>query len=95
MGLPTTAGGDINQQVAMEQAKQELEALTDMYSRWEFIFHYNSIFTRMQDQCFRKCVSSYSESDLSKGESVCVERCVLKYMDVHKKVAERMRGLNG
>jgi len=41
----------------------------------------------MVDSCFKKCIpSKYLESDLNKGESVCVDRCVAKYMDTHIKV---------
>ena len=49
----------------------------------------------MMDQCFKKCISSYNESDLSKGEAVCVERCVYKYLDVHQKVAGRLTSIGG
>lgn len=64
----------------MNGAQREMEAMTDM-------------FTRMTDQCYRKCVTHYNDSELSKGESVCVERCVYKYLDVQRKVGERMSRL--
>lgn len=74
---PTLSKPMDEEKVAMAQAQQELEAITDMYNR-------------MMDQCFRKCVTHYNEADLTKGESTCVERCVFKYLDVHKKVGERL-----
>ena len=42
----------------------------------------------MTEQCFRKCVALYKESELSVGESTCVDRCVHKYMTSHTKVQE-------
>jgi len=66
----------------VEQATQEMEAITEMYNR-------------MTDQCFRKCVSQYNDSDLSKGEGVCIDRCVQKYMDVQNKVGLRLAGFAG
>ena len=52
---------------------QEIEAMTDM-------------FNKMTEQCFRKCVAMYKESELSVGEATCVDRCVHKYMTSHEKV---------
>lgn len=34
----------------------------------------------------------YREGDLNKGESVCIDRCVAKYMDVNVKIGEKMQG---
>ena len=48
------------------------------------------VIERMMDQCFKKCVNNYNEADLTKGESVCIERCVFKYLDVHTKAATRL-----
>jgi import inner membrane translocase subunit TIM10 len=42
----------------------------------------------MVDQCFKKCVGEYRESDLSVGESTCVDRCVHKYWGAHQKVQD-------
>ncbi|KAI8814603.1 mitochondrial import inner membrane translocase subunit Tim10, partial [Cladochytrium replicatum] len=39
--------------------------------------------------CHRKCIpTEYVQGDLNKGESVCVDRCVMKYFAVQTKVME-------
>ena len=41
------------------------------------------MFKRMTGVCQAKCISpSYREAELSKGESVCLDRCVAKYLEV-------------
>ena len=47
----------------------------------------------MQDSCFKKCVTSYSESELAKGESTCIDRCVYKYSDASDKISHRLQQL--
>jgi len=40
----------------------------------------------------KKCVpADYREADLSKGESVCLDRCVAKFFEVNIKVSEKMQ----
>ena len=36
--------------------------------------------------CLTKCVSSYKEPDLGVGEMSCLDRCVAKYLEVHRKL---------
>ncbi|KAJ6264487.1 hypothetical protein Dda_0633 [Drechslerella dactyloides] len=60
-------------------AEAELEMVTDM-------------FNRLTNSCFKKCVpKEYRESDLNKGESVCLDRCVAKFFEVNVKVSEQMQ----
>ncbi|KAF3939156.1 hypothetical protein ABW19_dt0206852 [Dactylella cylindrospora] len=60
-------------------AEAELEMVTDM-------------FNRLTSSCFKKCVpKDYRESDLNKGESVCLDRCVSKFFEVNVKVSEQMQ----
>ncbi|KAF2071348.1 hypothetical protein CYY_007326 [Polysphondylium violaceum] len=51
-----------------------------------------SIFNGLLEACSSKCISSYSEADLTVGESVCVERCATKWMETFKKVQTKMSG---
>ena len=42
--------------------------------------------------CHSKCINQrYTEGDLNKGESVCIDRCVGKYIEVNKVIGEKMR----
>ncbi|KAI9229157.1 MAG: mitochondrial import inner membrane translocase subunit tim10 [Piptocephalis tieghemiana] len=44
---------------------------------------FTDIFERMSSLCQAKCISTkYTDSDLTKGESVCTDRCVSKYFQV-------------
>lgn len=46
----------------------------------------------MNQACTRKCLpKEYREGELNKGESVCVDRCVAKYMEVNMKIGEKMQ----
>ncbi|KAL3124115.1 hypothetical protein niasHT_004704 [Heterodera trifolii] len=66
------------QQVAALQmvADLEIEMMTDMYRR-------------MTKSCQEKCVDThYREADFTKGESVCLDRCVSKYLEVHDRLGK-------
>ncbi|MCJ1344306.1 protein transporter tim10 [Peltigera leucophlebia] len=53
----------------------------------------SDMLNRLIQSCSKKCVpSDYRESDLNKGESVCLDRCVSKFFDVNMKVSEKMQG---
>lgn len=42
---------------------------------------------RLGDTCFKKCVSNdYKDTELNKGESVCLDRCVHKFVEAFQKV---------
>ncbi|GME36853.1 Mitochondrial intermembrane space translocase subunit [Neofusicoccum parvum] len=57
-------------------AETEIEMVSDMFNR-----------------CTKKCIpTTYREAELDKGESVCLDRCVSKFFDVHTKVSEKMQG---
>jgi mitochondrial import inner membrane translocase subunit TIM10 len=46
----------------------------------------------LNQSCAKKCIPpDYRESDLNKGESVCLDRCVAKFFDVNMKVSEKMQ----
>jgi len=56
----------------------EIEMMTDMYAR-------------LTNACHKKCIApKYREAELQKGESVCVDRCVAKYLDVHERIGKKL-----
>ena len=56
----------------------EIEMMTDMYAR-------------LSSACHKKCIApKYREGELQKGESVCIDRCVAKYLDVHEKIGQKL-----
>lgn len=59
-------------------AELEVEMMTDMYNR-------------MTSACHRKCIStSYHQADLNKGESVCLDRCIAKYLEIHELIGKKL-----
>ncbi|XP_076245499.1 translocase of inner membrane 10 [Calliopsis andreniformis] len=56
----------------------EIEMMSDMYNR-------------MTSACHRKCIPpKYVEPELSKGESICLDRCIAKYLDVHERIGKKL-----
>ena len=54
----------------------EIEMMTDMYSR-------------LTSACHKKCISpKYREAELQKGEAVCIDRCVSKYLEIHERIGK-------
>ncbi|KAG8932262.1 protein transporter tim10 [Tulasnella sp. 419] len=82
-GSPSGSGvGQMNSQ-SIDIAVAEVEMISD-------------VFNRIVSSCHAKCISPrYAEGDLTKGESVCVDRCVAKFFEVNKKVGERMQAMGG
>jgi hypothetical protein len=51
---------------------------------------------RIADSCHKKCISTeYNQADLTQGESVCIDRCVAKFIEVNSKVGEKMQQMGG
>ncbi|KAF6040157.1 Tim10 [Bugula neritina] len=49
----------------------------------------------MTSACQKKCVPpKYSDGELSKGEAVCIDRCVAKFMDVHDIVGKKLTAMS-
>ncbi|KAF9517732.1 hypothetical protein BS47DRAFT_1339262 [Hydnum rufescens UP504] len=92
--------GNINPQ-QMDIAIAELDMITDVFNRlvsWVAgqLFISELVLTVTCRSCHTKCVSPrYSEPDLNKGESVCIDRCVAKFFEVNKKVGERLQLMGG
>uniref|UniRef100_A0A8R1TZ86 Mitochondrial import inner membrane translocase subunit n=1 Tax=Onchocerca volvulus TaxID=6282 RepID=A0A8R1TZ86_ONCVO len=63
-------------------ADLEMEMMSDMYRR-------------MTAACQQKCISTrYKEAELTKGEAVCLDRCVAKYLDVHEKLGKKLTSIS-
>ncbi|KAJ1981264.1 protein transporter tim10 [Dimargaris verticillata] len=63
-------------------AEQEIEMVTDLYNR-------------VSDSCHAKCIPpTYHESDLNKGESVCLDRCVAKFFETNKKIGAKLQEIS-
>ncbi|KAJ1915209.1 protein transporter tim10 [Mycoemilia scoparia] len=76
------AGAGMDPQMQYAAAEQELEMVTDM-------------FTRLGDACHKKCIlQKYNDEELTKGESVCLDRCVSKFFQVNKEVSDKLTKLS-
>lgn len=63
-------------------AELEVEMMSDM-------------FNRMTNACHKKCIPPrYRDSELSKGEAVCIDRCVAKYLDIHERIGKRLTNMS-
>ena len=60
-------------------AVEEMEMLTEM-------------FNRINVTCREKCITQ-ATPDLSKGESVCIDRCVAKYFKVNLVISKYFQDL--
>ncbi|XP_045172016.1 mitochondrial import inner membrane translocase subunit Tim10-like [Mercenaria mercenaria] len=59
-------------------ADLEMEMMADMYNR-------------MSTTCQKKCIPArYKDAELTKGETVCVDRCVAKYMEIHDRIGKKL-----
>lgn len=60
----------------------EIEMMADMYNR-------------MTAACQKKCIPpKYKEAELGKGESVCLDRCVAKYLEIHEQIGRKLTQLS-
>lgn len=70
--------GQLDQSKMQMAVDLEIEMMADMYNR-------------MTNACHRKCIPPrYRDPELTKGESVCLDRCVAKYMDIHDRIGKRL-----
>jgi import inner membrane translocase subunit TIM10 len=50
----------------------------------------------MVNSCHKKCIPpKYHDSDLTKGESVCIDRCVAKYFEINDRVGKKLATISG
>lgn len=79
LGFGGSGQPQVSSQQKVQAAEAELDLVTDM-------------FNKLVDNCHKKCINtSYSEGDLSKNESSCLDRCVAKYFEANVKVGENMQ----
>lgn len=78
----------LNPNIQLDESKMqlvqnlEIEMMSDMYNR-------------MTNSCHQKCIPpKYSEPDLSKGEGICLDRCVAKYLEVHERLGKKLTALS-
>lgn len=51
----------------------------------------SDMFNRMTSACHKKCIlPKYVEPDLGKGESVCLDRCIAKYLEIHERIGKKL-----
>lgn len=66
-----------------------------MLSSYRFslsVFHF---LPRLTAACQKKCVPpKYNDSELAKGEAVCLDRCVAKYLDVHDRIGKKLTAMS-
>ena len=49
------------------------------------------VLCRLSKSCQKKCIPpKYIEADLTKGESICLDRCVAKFLEVHDRVGKKL-----
>lgn len=60
----------------------EIEMMSDLYNR-------------MTTSCHKKCIPpKYGDAELGKGEMVCIDRCVAKYLDVHERIGKKLTAMS-
>ena len=46
---------------------------------------------RLSRSCHTKCIPpKYHEGELTKGEAICLDRCVAKFMEVHDRIGKKL-----
>ncbi|QLQ80626.1 hypothetical protein HG537_0D06270 [Torulaspora globosa] len=79
LGFGGNAQPQLSSQQKIQAAEAELDLVTDM-------------FNKLVDNCHKKCITAgYSEGELNKNESNCLDRCVAKYFETNVKVGEHMQ----
>ncbi|ODV97858.1 hypothetical protein PACTADRAFT_83261 [Pachysolen tannophilus NRRL Y-2460] len=73
-------------QLTSEQKIQGAEAELDLVT---------NMFNKLVETCHSKCIASnkYTDGNLDKTESLCIDRCVAKYFETNVKVGENMQSM--
>ncbi|XP_030387099.1 mitochondrial import inner membrane translocase subunit Tim10 [Scaptodrosophila lebanonensis] len=80
MAMPQISPADQAKLQLMQE--MEIEMMSDLYNR-------------MTNACHKKCIPPrYVESELGKGEMVCIDRCVAKYLDIHERIGKKLTAMS-
>ncbi|KAJ3051473.1 protein transporter tim10 [Rhizophlyctis rosea] len=96
------AGAAAQSNLNIAMAEQELVSSAEQHWCMTLLFKFTvyltqemvtTLFNNIVDSCHKKCIPPrYTEEDLNKGESVCIDRCVSKYFAVNAKIGEKLSG---
>ncbi|KAH8373711.1 mitochondrial import inner membrane translocase subunit Tim10 [Drosophila serrata] len=51
----------------------------------------SDLYYRMANACHKKCIPSrYPEPELGKGEIVCIDHCVAKFLHIHERIGKNL-----
>lgn len=80
--------------MAMPQISQADQAKLQLMQEME-IEMMSDLYNRMTNACHKKCIPPrYGEAELGKGEMVCIDRCVAKYLDIHEKIGKKLTAMS-
>lgn len=78
-------------------SEMEVDMMTDLYNRCVRCVraYFTALITvphiRLATSCQKKCIPPrYHDGDLTKGEAICLDRCVGKFMEIHDKVGKKL-----
>ena len=67
------------EELAQSMQQLEIDMLSDMYNK-------------LSDSCRTKCIATeIKEPELVKGEAVCLDRCVAKYLELHDTIGKKLQ----
>jgi import inner membrane translocase subunit TIM10 len=76
MAQPQPSASDMDKLKLVQEL--EVEMMSDMYNRLMVV-------------CHEKCIApKYLEGDITKGEAVCLDRCVAKFLEIHDRVGKKL-----
>ncbi|KAI9505428.1 protein transporter tim10 [Coemansia spiralis] len=80
--MPGMNAAQMDPNAQLAAAEQEMEMVTEM-------------FANLGELCKQKCIiQRYHDEELSKAESVCIDRCVSKYFQVNRVVNDKLAKLS-
>ena len=73
---------------AMEGLRSQVKPTPTCWQIWNILY-------RLTSACQKKCISpKYKEGELTKGESVCLDRCVAKYLEIHERIGKKLTAMS-